>query len=72
MKPNPKQILVCNFCKGIIDTWIKTNDINSPTHFVDIEEIVNAEVFFSNLDESLSEELSDKLGDLLNVIRKYK
>ena len=68
MKPNKIQVNICNFCKSIINTWINTNDINSPTHFVDIEDFTHSECF----DEIIDEELIDKLEDLLNVIRKYK
>lgn len=68
MRPNSKQKELCTFCIGIIDTWINTNDINSPTHFVDIEDFVHAEEF----DEFIDEELIDNLSNLLNTIRKYK
>lgn len=68
MKPTEKQKRVCEYCQGILRTWVYTNDINSPTHFVDIEDFIHSECF----DEIVDEELIDKLGDLLNVIRKYK
>ena len=68
MKPTVKQINICNFCKSIINTWIYTNDINSPTHFGDIKDFVCAEEF----DEKLDESLINALEDLLNIIRKYK
>ena len=56
---------------GIVKTWRNTNDISSPTHFVDIEEFVNSDLM-NYVDDSIVEELVDKLGDVLNVIRKIK
>lgn len=44
MKPSKSQIKIMEFCKSIIDTWINTNDINSPTHFVDLHDFINAEL----------------------------
>ena len=68
MKPTEKQKKICEFCQGILRIWIYTNDINSPTHFVDIEDLIHAECF----DESLDEKLIDDFCNLLNTIRKYK
>ena len=68
MKPTEKQKKICEFCQGILRIWIYTNDINSPTHFVDIEDFTHAECF----DEIIDEELIVILEVLLNIIRKYK
>lgn len=71
MKPTIKQIMAIESVVGIVKTWRNTNDISSPTHFVDIEEFVNSDLM-SYVDDSIVEELADKLGDVLNVIRKIK
>ena len=71
MKPTIKQIMAIESVAGIVKTWRNTNDILSPTHFVDIEEFVNSDLM-NYVDDSIVEELADKLGDVLNVIRKIK
>lgn len=74
MKPNKRQIEICNFCKEIINTWINTNDINSPTHFGDIIEFINTNIADDdNIFESmLNDYLANILHNLLSIIRKYK
>lgn len=69
MKPTIKQLLAIGSVVSIVKTWSDTNDINSPTHFVDIEEFVKSDLM-NYIDDSIAEELADKLGDVLNVIRK--
>ena len=68
MKPTKKQIEVCNFCKGIIDTWINSNDINSPTHINDLREFINAEYE----DALFIDSLNDALYDLIYAIREVE
>jgi hypothetical protein len=46
MKPRKNQIEVMQFCKSIIDTWINTNDINSPTHETDLHDFINADLYW--------------------------
>ncbi len=41
MKPTEKQVEVIKEILGIIKSWEGTNDINSPTHYGDINEELN-------------------------------
>lgn len=68
MKPNEKQIAVINSVISIIRTWKNTNDINSPTHFSDIDEFIN-----SDLLEVIAEDSIDEIGQsLTNILWEIK
>ena len=58
-------------CIAILDGWLNTNDINSPSHYTIIDE------FMFDLEEDIWDEtnpnlIGKTLVDLLNVIRHIK
>lgn len=69
MKPTDLQKKVIDSVKSIISTWENTNDILSPTHDIDIEQFL-----FADLSDYVSDErrmyLEEELKDLLNTIKK--
>lgn len=68
MKPTEKQIELIEFCEAMLHCWKITNDINSPTHFVDIEDFANADLEY--FPDFMRGDICDSLENLLNVIRK--
>jgi hypothetical protein len=68
MKASEKQIEFCTTLKGILQFWITSNDIDSPSHFTIIEEVINNEL--EPLPEKDKELLIDAFGDLLTYVRK--
>ena len=68
MKASEKQIEFCTTLKGILQFWITSNDINSPSHFTIIEEVINNEL--EPLPEKDKKLLIDAFGDLLTYVRK--
>ena len=70
MKPTEKQIELMNFCQSIISTWKHTNDINSPTHAVDLSEFILSDLDWLENDEQ--ESLEELLWDLHIFIRYMK
>jgi len=68
MKASEKQIEFCKTLKGILQFWIDSNDINSPSHFTIIEEVINNEL--EPLPERDKELLIDVFGNLLTYVRK--
>ncbi|MBO7692960.1 MAG: hypothetical protein J6Y28_01670 [Acholeplasmatales bacterium] len=70
MKPTEKQIQVIDVILSIIKTWKNTNDINSPTHTVDIHEFLYADLEIEDLIYSAeTEELENSLCNLLYTIQ---
>lgn len=74
MKPNNKQIKICELITEQTQFWQSTNDINSPTHYNDIEETIDNAIFFD--DELFSKDegniLKEKLFDLYNFVKSIK
>lgn len=68
MKASEKQIEFCTTLKGILQFWIDSNDINSPSHFTIIEEAIENEL--EPLPEKDKELLINTFGDLLTYVRK--
>jgi hypothetical protein len=68
MKASEKQIEFCTTLKGILQFWITSNDIDSPSHFTIIEEVINNEL--EPLPERDKELLINAFGDLLTYVRK--
>ena len=68
MKASEKQIEFCTTLKGILQFWITSNDIDSPSHFTIIEEVINNEL--EPLPERDKELLMGAFGDLLTYVRK--
>ena len=68
MKASEKQIEFCTTLKGILQFWITSNDIDSPSHFTIIEEVINNEL--EPLPEKDKELLIGAFGNLLTYVRK--
>lgn len=68
MKPTDIQLTIIDSILGIIRTWKNTNDLQSPTRYVDIREFL-----YADLDEYISDEqiegLDDKLSELLMIVK---
>jgi len=70
MKPTEKQIKVIDTVLSIIETWKNTNDINSPTHTVDIHDFLYADLESEDIIHSaITDELEDSLCNLLYTIQ---
>lgn len=68
---NKNQKLAIKKCMAILDGWLDTNDINSPSHYNIIDEYM-----FDLEDDTLDGENPEILGkhmiDLLNIIRHFE
>ena len=69
MKPNKSQIKVIKVIKDTMSFWEGSNDIDSPTHECDIDEILFAECE-DVLNDSQRYRLSKALIKALNIIRE--
>ena len=70
MKPTVRQIELMDFCQSIISTWKNTNDINSPTHGVDLSEFILADLDW--LEDEEQEEFEELLWNLYVFISCMK
>jgi hypothetical protein len=68
MKPNTTQLTAIQTCIDTLRCLTSTNDITSPSHYVDTE----MEVEKLELPAEEEEALSAKLCELIGVIRKLK
>ena len=72
MKPTPRQKILIEEMSSQAHFWLNTNDLDSPTHYGDIE----AECFKLEDDANLTKEerlkFENLLGDLLDFIKKRK
>lgn len=71
MKPTEKQIKVIDSVLSIIKTWKNTNDIESPTHLVDIGEFLNADLMDITNDFGtfqIQDELDNALSSIWRII----
>ena len=71
MKPTDKQLKAIDCILSIIETWKNTNDITSPTHFVDIEEFTQADLM-DEIDDSIMFDIQDDLSSLLRTINEIE
>lgn len=69
MKATELQTKIIDTCISIIKTWKNSNDINSPTHYVDISEYIENDLFEES--EELKESLDNILAYLLDIIKMY-
>ena len=70
MKPTEKQIKVIDTILYIIETWKRTNDIDSPIHISDISDFLYADLESEDIIHSLiADELEDELRSLLYIIQ---
>lgn len=65
MKPNKQQKEICELIKSQVSYWMSSNDIDSPTHFCDIDE----EVSKMELKEDMKIELSFVLKELCRLVK---
>lgn len=68
MKATEYQKKTIDSILSIIKTWKNTNDINSPTHYVDIEEFLYADLY-DTINIVDIEYISEKLKELLTLIK---
>ncbi len=68
---NKNQELAIKKCISILNGWLDTNDINSPSHYNIIDEYM-----FDLEDDTLDGENPEILGkhmiDLLNIIKRFE
>ena len=67
MKPSERQIHFCKTLQNVIQLWVESNDINSPSHFTLIEETIEEEL--RELSDDDKQLLINAFGDLLIYIR---
>lgn len=73
MKPTDKQIAMARVIQEQGIFWEKTNDINSPTHFTDIEEEVMVRLEMEDLlNDDEANELIELLSNLCSFVKKHK
>lgn len=72
MKPTPRQKKLIEEVQNQASFWMTTNDIDSPTHYCDLEE----ETYKLEMDDTLSKEdrkkFEDLIGDLFDFIKTRK
>ena len=70
MKPTEKQVKVIDTILSLIKTWKNTNDIDSPTHYCDIHDLLYADLKRKDIITQCDCELiEDRLNDLLYAIQ---
>lgn len=69
MKLTNKQVEVIDTCISQLGFWKSTNDINSPTHFCDIDSDFSNLYFDDKITDEESNKLICKLSELLILIR---
>ena len=67
MKPSERQIHFCKTLQNVLQLWIESNDINSPSHFTLIAEAIEEEL--EELSDDDKQLLINAFGDLLTYIR---
>ena len=70
MKPSIKQIKIIQAIKSNIQSWLSTNDIDSPTIASDINAFLW--MLSNDLSEKEREELYDNIRALLSIVRKHR
>lgn len=71
MKPTDKQRKICDAIIREISWWRDSNDINSPTHYADLEDCLTA-----NLDDLIGESerymMQQKLTRIFEIVKRNK
>lgn len=71
MKPTEKQKAICEAIIREVYWWRDTNDINSPTHYADLEDCMSAD-----LDDAIGEseryKLQQKMIRIFEIIKRNK
>lgn len=68
MKATEKHRELCELVKNQANFWASTNDIDSPTHLIDIDDTVSQIEF---LEENKQEVLKNDLRNLYYTIRSF-
>lgn len=73
MKPTPRQKHLIEVVQNQASFWMSTNDIDSPTHYSDMEEEVSKlEWDTDHLTKEDAKKFEDLLGDLFDFIKARK
>lgn len=62
------QLLAIKKCIDVLNGWINTNDINSPSHYTIIDEFM-FDLEDDILDGTNSDLIGETMKDLLNIIK---
>ena len=65
---NKNQKFAIEKCMAILDGWLNTNDINSPSHYNIIDEFM-FDLEDDTLDGTNPDLIGESLKDLLNIIK---
>lgn len=68
---NKNQEIAIKRCISVLNNWLTTNDINSPSHYTLIDEHM-FDLEDDTLDGTNPELVGKTLIDLLNVIKHFK
>lgn len=68
LPPTTLQTDLIKSIKFIISSWENTNDLSSPTHFVDITEELN-KFYYDGVDREFVDKLNDAADNILKLIR---
>ena len=71
-KPNDKQKEIAHLVEMQGAFWQQTNDINSPTHCCDIDEVTNNLVTFGTLTEDEADTLNMSLATIYDLLLRLK
>lgn len=63
------QLMAINKCISVLNGWLNTNDINSPSHYNIIDEFM-FDLEDDTLDGTNPDLIGESLKDLLNIIKK--
>lgn len=72
MKATPRQKLLLQEVHNQTSFWMNTNDLDSPTHYNDIEEEAFKLEDEASLTEAERRKFEDLLGDMLDFIKTKK
>jgi hypothetical protein len=62
------QLIAINKCISVLNGWLNSNDINSPSHYNIIEEFM-FDLEDDTLDGTNPDLIGESLKDLLNIIK---
>lgn len=62
------QLIAINKCIGVLNGWLNSNDINSPSHYNIIDEFM-FDLEDDTLDGTNPDLIGESLKDLLNIIK---
>ena len=62
------QLIAINKCISVLNGWLNSNDINSPSHYTIIDEFM-FDLEDDTLDGTNPDLIGESLKDLLNIIK---